>query len=259
MLNHELETLDGLHDEIAKEYKSNGHGKFVLDLDTNPLAAKVKEFRDNNTQLKQNNEDLRAERLTYGDHTPETIAELMTTVETFESEGTPDEKQAAIYESRINEMKSAQAKELGAKQTVITEYQRTAAEAVGKLQNFQIERDILGAVNRVSKPRTGALSDILSRARDTWKFDDEGILTALESNGDQKFNGTGDPLTPDEWVGQLVENAPFLFDVQGGGDAPGGGGTQNNRGGGRTYAAGDPVAHGSNLKAIAAGTMKPRS
>lgn len=254
MLNHELESLDGLPELIAKEYKPKADGGFVLDLDENPLAAKVKEFRTTNVQLRKNNEELRESQKAFGEHTPESIAELTEKVTALESDSTPDEKQQAIFESRLEEVRNGHAKELNAREAAMKTLQEQAAKSTSRLQEFTIERDIVSAVTNGAKPRVGAMDDILSRARETWRFDNEGILGAFDANGDQRFGPKGEPLSREEWVAGLVDSAPHLFESKPGGDA--GGNVNTGPGGSRSVPSGDAVGIGRNLADIAAGKVR---
>lgn len=256
MLKYMLDSLDGVDESLHSLYKDDGNGTFLLQVEGHPNEAKLKEFRTNNIQLQKNNKELRSQLEAFGDDvTPESIQAMRDQLEKLEGDGTADEKQQAIFETRMKEIKATHAKELAAKEEVIAAQYKDVQASKRALQDFTIERDIVAAVNATAKPRKGALNDILARARGVWGFDADDILVAHDAAGEPRFGPKGDPLTTRDWVNELVETAPHLFDVQGGGNADGDGGSKP-RPGARTIDGRDPSAFGANLADIAAGRVK---
>ena len=70
-----------------------------------------------------------------------------------------------------------------------------------------------------------AVRDILSRAADVWRAQDDGRVLAFQ--GDLQLYGAdgGSPLTPKEWIMKLKDEAPHMFKGTHGGGAGGGGGS----------------------------------
>lgn len=258
MLKFTVASLDEVEEGSQHHYKQQADGTFTVELDANPLEDKVKEFRTENVKLRRSNEELRTAISGYGDVTPESIQEMQALLEKLQGDGSPDEKQQALLEKRLEEMRAGHAKELRAKEEAIKQFQSEAAKSKRDLQAFTIERDVTTTATKHAKPRPGALDDILSRARSTWSFDEDGILRAQDANGDPRFGPKGDPLTMQEWITGLAEDAPHLFDVQGGGGAGGAGAAGGGGGGGRTISRDDPTAFGRNLEDIASGKVQVR-
>jgi len=255
-----LESLDGLDEPLKALYTKTELG-WVLDLEDKDYKSKIDEFRTNNRSLFSENEKLKAEMLKLEplkSLDPEMYAKgveaLKLQQETQDKKLIDEGKVDELIEQRTGVMKSEHAKQIEAKDSLIKRLQGDYDTAQRRLSDHLIEQRISEAVNLVGKVRTNAMSDVLSRARGTWRVDDSGLaLIALDERGEKRFGKEGNPLKEKEWAEMLIDEAPHLFESARGSGAEGGRPNNGGLGTGKIIPKGDPLAFGRNLEAIAKG------
>ena len=259
-----LDSLDGLTDEQKLLYKQHTSGKFILDLEGVPIGftetSKLDEFRNNNVQLKQELETLK--EAAKGDEDKlKRLADLEKALESDEdakliADGKIEEVIQRRSDRQTSEMRRDFEGKVKNKDTLIETLTVERDEASSGFNNLRIDTAINEAINEHGGVRKGALMDIRSRARRTFRMKDD-IVTAME--GDNIVYGPlgGDSLTPLEFVNKLVETAPHLFE-----DSAGGGGSGKKTppppGGVKSVDRNNIVDFGKNLEGIAAGKVTVR-
>jgi len=222
------EAPEGLREILVEDTAS---GKFKASVVPN---AKLQEFRDNNISLAKERDELKAfndkVRPLVGDDVDafgNEINDLRTTkrqVEDGTLKGTDNiEKEVSTRVAQMEQNYQTQLAELGTKFQNASDFGQNMAS---KYQDSVRDREITNAVlNAESGANPEALPDILHRARELFKVQEDGSLIA--KNGDTTVYGAdgATPMTPNEWLGKLLESAPYL------GKASAGGGAAGERGG----------------------------
>jgi hypothetical protein len=210
-LNIDQDAFDALPERLQEEYKKNSDGSFDLTVPTGLVPkVKVDEFRKTNVSLKKKLEafgDLDPEEAKEAVATKEELAERIAEAEAA-AEGNSAEKireQAeALANQRIEKVKATHEKQLG----------EVKAERDGlkdKLHSKTIG-DALRKAGTAQGIRPEAIDDLIARGNGVFKVDENGNLTALDSDGETpKLNDRGDAFSPSDFVGGLVKTAPHLF------------------------------------------------
>lgn len=219
-------------DEVPEDLRGDAKevdGKWVVSVVS---KAKLTEFRDNNINLAQERDRLKAANEIYvklGDD-PEKLAkelgELRDTAQLVKDgklKGS-DTVEAAVAErvKAAKEAFDAQRVELAAK---LSASEARAKEIDGKFRRSVVDREITNAVlAEDSGINPAALPDVLARAYGTYQVTDDGKLVA--KNGDTVIYGQDGvtPMKPKEWLGKVLENSPYLGKQSAGGGANGGDG-----------------------------------
>lgn len=262
MLKRKVDSLEGIDAKYHDLYKKEGDG-FVLEVDAEDTNAddnkgKLDEFRTNNRKLFKENKDL-AERIAKFDGiNPDDIESLLETQkktnlseeEKLKASGDVD----TLVERRTAKMREDHIRQLKLKDDALTLATTGRASAVGELTKVKLDSAVRTAIEKVGKVKTGAMSDVLSRAGAIFSIDDTGALVAKENDGEQAFDKGGDPLTVDTWSKTLVTDAAHLFEAGGGSGSKGSGGTK--LGHGAVINPDDQEGMSANLDDIAAGKIK---
>lgn len=192
--------------------------------------VKLDEFRENNTSLLQERDTLKA--------TVEKIAPLAgEDLDAFVSEvgelrgvkqqvedgklTAKDDIEKAVS-SRVSEMEKdyqTQLREMGVKVQNLTEYgQNMSQKYQGSVRDREITNAVLAPESGVN-PQT--LPDVLRRAEGTFHVQEDGSL--VPKKGDTVIYGSdgATPMAPNEWLGKLLEEAPYLGKTSAGGGATG--------------------------------------
>lgn len=263
-LKFKIDSLEGIEEALHPFYKAVDSGGFVLDAidpETSDLRKKVHEFRNKNIELMKVSEGhkpildlldgMDADGVTSLLGSADEVTKLREQIETGGGDGTPDA--AAVEEivlKRVAKMEAAHRREVAALTEARDGLQGERDTFHGQVQRTQVESAIQEAISKTAKVKGTALQDVLQRAGATWGLNDDGGLIARE-HGESLFGADGNPLTPDEWVRDLVSNAPHLFEQAEGGGSKGGGE-------GRTPGGTRVVTNfGDNLADIAAGKAIP--
>lgn len=241
------EAVHGMYDKVGEDY--------VLQVDDSEYKKRIAEFRQNNIELLRKQDEMAAKLKSLEGIDPKVFAEMKKKLEEGEDQGLIDEgKIDELVEKRVERMRAEFESKVNALTSAKEEASKNAQQYKGKLENVLIDSQIGNAVSAAGAVRKGAMADVLGRARNTWKLDDNGNPVALNADGTTMYGSSGDkPLTMEEWSNDLVLNAPFLF------EASSGGGSNNDERQTSTpngaIRSGDRKAFGANLEGIAGGKV----
>lgn len=222
-----FESKDAIPEGL-REFATEGEGgKFVVKV---APEAKLNEFRDRNIQLAQQ---------------VETMTPLMARIKNIAGEDLDG------FENQIAELKGIEQRVKDGELKTTDDIERAVAERVkavkdGYEQNQRAEREgrtraeneaaslksALDATNirhaitaAIIAPNSGvnpsALGDILERANKLFKWVD-GKPVPMNGESVVYGNSGADPMTPQEWIVKLRDEAPYFFLGNGGGGAAGG-------------------------------------
>lgn len=221
------EAPDGLRETLI----DSGDGRFKINVVPN---SKLVEFRDNNTNLLKERDTLKATVDKYapviGDDPEAFLTEvvgLRTTqqqVNDGKLKGTEDIQKTV--DGRVSALEDGYKSQLSEAATKIQNLTEYGQSMTSKYQSSVRDREITNAVlAEDSGANPQALPDILQRAQALFHVEDDGSLTPKQ--GDTIIYGAdaSSPMTPNEWLGKLLETAPYL------GKASAGGGAAGERGG----------------------------
>lgn len=195
-------------------------GKWVLQVEGMVSADELKsvkdrlnEFRSNNVTLSQQLKELEGKKFLSAEEQEE-YDELRKKAQDIEDKNLIDAgKIDELVHSRTERMRADYENKIKA-------YQKRADKAEVLSKNYQDRLSTVLVEAEVSKtlsgqgvqPVKGALSDVIARARGTWTVNEEGNLIALDAQGNPLYgNDPAQPLTMDEWTGQVAKDAPYLF------------------------------------------------
>lgn len=254
-----IDDLEAVPEELRDQYSPTADGKFALQVEG--ADPKVKEFRETNISLQKQLAKLEEGMKPFKGIDPTFIQQAQQMQEQLEA----DEEKKLLKEGKFDEiiqrrLASGRAEmdaQIKAMQDELAKKDSTIGNLTGQLSTLTVDTDVRKAIESEGlKPRSGALDDILTRARQTWKIGEDGAMQPVDEKGDVRFGGDGNPLTMKEYVTKhLVESAAHLFEGASGGGAAGGSGGKPAPFG-RTIDGTDPLAMGANLEAVAKGKVK---
>lgn len=279
MLNKRVANLDAIDEKYQDLYvKDEQSGDFVLDFVDQESKAQVDEFRNNNRALNRQLEDMKTQIDKYsalGDVTAEDITGLLEARKMAERasqdellkeimlpDGSVDRERIRSYADKQFE---GERKEMSRKFDALgqekAELESALFEAKDQYQTQVRNSGIRDAIDGVARVREGAMDDILSRAERQVGFTDKGDMVVWDGNGEPRYGSKGGQyMTPQEWVGELVEHAPHLFEGRVGGGASGDGGRPKGPVAGQPLIdANDPEDLGRNFKALLEGKAAIRN
>lgn len=255
-------------DEKYRPLYKPGTGGFVLDFEGADDLGRLGEFRNNNIELRKQQEALAAQLKSFEGIDPEAVKSLREQQDKAKAE----EEKELIRKGKFDELvarRTAAARadldsQIKATRTTLEEREKTITALQGRLSVLVVDSDVAKAIEAVGlKPRAGALDDIHRRARDVWKVDDSGNMVAVDPSKGGKSplysaEKAGEPITMKEYVAKvLAVQAAHLFEGSSGGGAAGGA-----RGGGgaagQMIEGGNALDFGRNLEGIAKGTVRVR-
>lgn len=102
-----------------------------------------------------------------------------------------------------------------------------------------------------------AMEDYVRRALDIYDIDEDGNVVAVDEEGNPRLNSESRPFSDDDFLTQVLEEAPHLLQGSSGADMKGTGGSRRAPGVIEINAS-DPKAFGNNLEAIAGGKINAR-
>lgn len=244
-----------LHESVKEHYKLEGDS-YLLDTDQTDFKSKLNEFRDNNVKLLKEQKDLlkQADKFKGVDLDKYNAAQAKL-LELEDQQLIDEGKMDELLEVRTERMKADFQNKYTALETRNTELETSANDSKTKLHLKMVESKISSSVGNVGTVKKGAMIDILSRAGKVWKLDKELELVAMEDETIIIGPGGKDPLTPDEWSTQLLQDASHFFEGSGGSNSDG---NDNNKGkdGSAIIQAGDKLAYSKNIEDIASGKVK---
>ncbi len=184
---------------LEAHYEDAGNGIYRLKVEGvvptsqfDEQKNKLKEFRDNNTELKRRVDELSSFETMFksGDFSAEKINAKV-------------KEQASVMSSEMKTAYEAQIAELGA----------SLQTANGRLEKIVLNNAVAAAALKHGVSET-ALEDVLARAKATFKVVD-GELQAADDVRDAK----GNPYTMDSWMASLADKATHLFKASSGAGA----------------------------------------
>ena len=228
------EEYEKLSEELQALYKKEGDGNYYLDVDeSDEIKAekdKVKEFRTNNITLQKRVEEFERK---FKDVDPEEFSKLKQKFQDIEDkklleEGEIDklveqktERMVQDYEAQITAL-SDDNERLNGELLKVNE----------RLNSEVIDSRITKSISNVGTVRKGAMEDIVSRGRRTWKLADDGEPIATKADGTPLYGkDPKKPLSFDEWAEGLVTDAPYLFEPSEGLHSRGGPGGPTSKSG----------------------------
>lgn len=209
-LKYTIDSTDGLEANIAALYEQTEDGKFRLDVEGAVPREKLDEFRNKNIDLLKQVDKFKGVDITK--YTTLLDLEKKVNEKELVDAGKVDE----VVQSRISTMKT--------EHEGVVSTMKTQLEA----SNRQLEGLLIDSAVRVKALESGALptavDDVMLRAKMTFRIVDG---RAVPHDGDKPIYGKNgvDPMSVEEWIGNLAKNAPHLF------GATQGGGSQGSRSG----------------------------
>ncbi|AXH68441.1 peptidase [Vibrio phage R01] len=261
MLKFRVAKIDDVEEQFRHLYIQQADGSFQLGVEGAVDKTKVDEFRNTNTNLTQQKEQLEQQLQQMAQQfdglDPEKAKEAMEMMNKIRD-------QKLIEEGKIEELIEARTKDMmnnhQAREQELTEALKKQEEAYGGLQSnyrkLRIGSDILGSLDKIGKIHSSSRDIITDLAAQVWHLGDDDKLIAMK--GDQKVYSPTDatkPLTPEEWCLQLANDRPYLFEsttTMGSGQGGQTGG-QHVKG---VISGDDMDAFEQNLEAIAAGEVQ---
>lgn len=223
-LKFRISSLDQVDDKFHDLYSEQEGGEFVLDVDGAVPVEKLNEFRDNNRGLKKELDELNTKLSGYEDLDPEKARKALETVKALDDSKLVEAgKVEELIHKRLAEQRESSEREKKALQDALNEQQAKAEELGQKLTQRTIHDAAMDAVAAIGQPRKGAQPDIYARASQALRVKD-GNVVVVDTSGDVKYNGKGEPMSAKDWALDLSETAPHLFDGTSGGGAGGSGG-----------------------------------
>ncbi len=278
MLNKRISSLDSIDEKYQDLYvQDEASGDYVLDFVDQDAKSQVDEFRNNNRALNRQLEDMKAQVDKYaalGDVTPEDINGLLEARQLAERAANDELlKEIMLPNGQVDRDKVRQFADKqfdGERREMQNKFDAMGAEkaeleakyfeATDMYQSQVRKSEIRSAIEGVARVRDGAMDDIIARAERQIGFNDGGDLVVRDSNGEARYGSKGGQyMTPKEWVGELVEQAPHLFEGRVGGGASGDGGRPKGPITGPVVNANDPEDLGRNFKAIINGDAAVRN
>lgn len=233
-----LESLEALPEEEKKWYVEKD-GKFYLDVegdeDAVAIKKKIDEFRNNNVRLLKEQEDLKDKLEKYKDLDPKKYREALEKIQKIDDKKLWDEGQIDELVARKTDRMR---KDFEAQIKAGTDSQDKLHKDHNKLQSqfskVVLDNEIQLQISKLTKPREGAMEDIVARGRRTFHLDDNGKAVARSpETGDALFSKDGSsPLTIAEWAENLPNEVPYFFEPSTGGGAQGGKGDESGKKGG---------------------------
>jgi hypothetical protein len=218
MLKAFIKDLNELPEPLREHYVASDGG-YVLDVDKKEYSDKINEFRMNNINLTNQLQE-------FGNITPESYNQLKTEYEKLKAnppEGGGDadiERIKTEYEQRLEQANVGK-----------TEAETRAQTYQDALNGHIVDNVVAQAISNVGKIHKGALPDVLRRAREVWRVNENGVPVAM--NGETVVYGADGklPLTVEEYAQNLMQDAPYYFEGNSGGGAGGSGAGSGGSGG----------------------------
>lgn len=196
-------------DELLRSLYTKQGEKWILAVEGAVPKSQLNEFREKNITLSKQLEAL-------GDVAPADAAKAINRVEELEAQL---DKDKGKFDELLNKRTEAMKNEFDAK---LAAKDSTIGETRGQLKTLKIDQAIQAAGGEFGL-RNGAAPDLVARGRTMFDLDDEGNIISKDIEGVQRYNATGDPLAPKDWVQSMTKEAKHLFDESQGSGAGGSG------------------------------------
>ena len=234
-----VDSLDSIPEALHEHY-AESDGQYVLDHDG---GDRVKEFRDNNITLRQENETLTANLDKYKGIDVEKYTEL----QTLERQKRDKELvESGDVETLINEKL----------ETVKTDYEKRMADLNDALDKTRGElvatkvTDVLKTAAADAGVNPKALSDTVKLASDDWQLRDGSPVHVRDNEVVLSADTPGQPMGMGEYFKNMLNEKPYLFN-----GSSGAGGSDSTNAGGVRVIPNDPETLGRHAADIAAGKV----
>ncbi len=220
MLKLTLESLEGVSEDVANEYKKGDDGMYHLDVGGAIVEkSKLDEFRTNNIAHMKEVDRLKGQLKAIG-KTPEEIALMEKQIQDIAdkklmSQGKFDEllkQKETNFNNQIDTLKKANDKLI-----------KDGQQKDSKLSVLVVEAGLQKSLSKIGSMEPGAMEDALVRGNKVYKLDENQNPTPQDEKGGILYGKKGElPLSMDEWANDLLKSAPHLFKSSTGGGALGG-------------------------------------
>lgn len=243
-----LDTLDGVPTALH-EFYTERDGKFYLDAegveDVSGLKSALERLK---AEAKKAKDDAKKTAERYGDLDPDLAREALKKLQDAEDKQLLDDKKIdELIAKRTERMAQAHQKEIERFNKLVADLTSERDGLNGKLSEVLIDNAIRDVATRNSVRKT-AIEDVLLRGKRLWRLRDG---QPVPMNGEDVVYGKDPtkPISMDEWISGLQNDAPHLFEPSSGGGATGS--SAGNRGGLRVVSGDNAI--GMNLEAFAKG------
>lgn len=246
-----LEEVSEAHRDL---YTKGADGKYYLDLDGEPQGFvprnRLDEFRTNNVTLMKKLEDLEQQ---YKGLDPEAARKALEEITKIREKKLIDEGQIEeLVATRTEAMRRDLDSRYNNAAAALEQERQQRAQAESRLSEVLVNTEVLRVIGDIGVLRRGANTDVMHRAKNTWRVVD-GELRAMDGETPIYGKDGKNPLTMHEWCQGLAESASYLFEESKGSGSNGAGASRKGEGGSKVVDRRDPVAFGSNLEDIASG------
>lgn len=245
--------VDSVEDvpEALRDLYVERDGRYVLDVEGMIPQERLREFRDNNIRLLKEQEELKRQLSEFSAIDPKKYAEMQQRMQEIDDQKMIDAgKIEELLQARTARLVADYDAQIKGYQKKVQELESGHATLSDELAKERIDNRLRDVASATGVRKT-ALPDLINRGRRVWKLVD-GLPVAMQ--GEQTIYGKdpSKPMSMEEWVTSLAEEAPHLFEPSSGSGAQ----NQGNHGarpGVRTIPRGDPAAFGKHLEDIASG------
>jgi hypothetical protein len=242
-LKGKVDSIDEVPEALRDHYTQSGEA-WVLDVQDAPGGEKVKQFRQENVELRRKLEEMEA--LTAGIDVEE-YRELKGKASKAREKHLSDKGDfEEIYNQRLAPLKAE-------KERMEKELKTQLAQREAKLATLLIDNEIRAAAAK-NGVRATAVDDVLLRGHSLFKLDGDKVVPM--KSGQLIYGKDGEPLGITEWIGGLASDAPHLFNESQGGGTPKHGATTGAGMGGNRISRDDKASILANLSDIASGKKK---
>jgi hypothetical protein len=218
-----VDSLDGLSEDIAKEYKDNGKGKFILDVTPVGTVALEDVGGLKSSLMKERKEReiaVNALKKFEGIEDPEAAKEALTKLDEVKN-WKPDEKVEQMMKARTADLVTKHKKELDAKDTEFNSVEK-------QLQKHLIDDAITKAVI-AEKGKVNILSPHLRAHVKMKNVNGIRVPSVVDEAGNERVNNSGNLMTIQELVSEYKANEEFAVAFEATGTTGSGGGGPNQR------------------------------
>ncbi len=195
---------------------------YVLDVNQDEYKNKLNEFRNNNIQYQKTKQDALDSLAKFKDVDLEKYNSLLKKEDDIENQnlikkGDFDQ----LLTKETDRLKTEYDGKINVLETGKQDADSKALTYKSQLDDLAINDAINKAVSEAGVPMKGALTDIISRAKKVWVVNENGV--AVAKDGETLLFGKDGKahLTATEWAKDLMTTAPYLFEQNSGGGAPG--------------------------------------
>lgn len=163
-------------------------------------------------------------------------------------------KYEEVFKARVGKMQASHENEVSKLRELASTHEAAVKTMRHNLGRMKLESELATAINSSGvKVQKGAMVDIVSRASNTYKIDDDGNPVPRDANGGIIRGSKGEPLPMTEFLSGLAAgDGAFLF-----APASGGGATGSSASGGKPKVSkSDPRAIARYSKEIAKGEVE---